>query len=113
MTPRKAARTMPTVRDKIFWSLIAALALGQLIAFWMICISQVRRAETREATVQVERVAVSDCMRYIPGATPQKCAARLAAEQNLLLANQEPTPPRHAVARSTLGAAIPADLVLR
>jgi hypothetical protein len=79
MPPRTTAQTAATTRAKMFWALIATLAVGQLIAIWMLCSHQVRQAELRSATVQVERVALQDCLRFIPRATPQHCAARLAA----------------------------------
>jgi hypothetical protein len=118
MTP-DIAKAFPTTRDKIFWSLIAALALGQLVAFWMVCNEQVRRAQAREVMLQVDRVGIADCLRSTPKSTPQKCAARPAAEQNLLLAGderaqrKEKAPDAHAGVRSTMSGATPAGLMLR
>jgi hypothetical protein len=53
------------------------LVASQLLAFWMLCIHQVRKAEVRNATLQVQRVAVADCLRYIPRATLNSCASRV------------------------------------
>jgi hypothetical protein len=64
-------------RDKLFWSVLATLLAGQLLAFWMLCSHQVRKAEVRNATLQVQRVAVADCLRYIPRATLNSCASRV------------------------------------
>ena len=64
-------------RDKLFWPVLGALLAGQLLAFWMLCSHQVRKAEVRNATVQVQRVAVADCLRYIPRATLNSCVNRV------------------------------------
>lgn len=117
MTPPDTARALPTMRNKIFWSLVAALALGQLVAFWMVCNEQVRRAQTREVTLQVDRVAVADCLRAMPRSTPQKCATRPAVEQNQLLTGRERRdrvePDGRAAARATVSSTAPAGLMLR
>jgi uncharacterized protein (DUF1684 family) len=67
-----------TAREKMFWASVVALAVGQLAAIWVLCSHQVRQAQAREATMQVERTALADCLRYIPGSTPHRCSARLA-----------------------------------
>jgi hypothetical protein len=71
-----------TTREKMFWGSVTVLAVGQLAALWMLCNHQVRQAQARAATVQVERLAVADCLRYIPGSTPHHCATRLAARHD-------------------------------
>jgi hypothetical protein len=65
-------------REKLLWAVVVALVAGQLLAFWMICSHQVRQAEVRDAALQVERVAISDCLQYIPRATVTSCASRIA-----------------------------------
>lgn len=64
-------------REKLLWSLLAALVVGQLAALWMICSYQVRRAEMRDVSLQVQRVALADCLRYVPRATLNGCAVRV------------------------------------
>ena len=64
-------------RDKLFWPAIAVVVGVQLLAFWMLCSHQVRKAEVRNATLQVQRVAVADCLRYIPRATLNSCVYRV------------------------------------
>lgn len=64
-------------RDKLLWPVLLTLVAGQLLAFWMLCSHQVRKAEVRDATLQVQRVAVADCLRYIPRATLNSCANRV------------------------------------
>ncbi len=78
MPSRTTAKTPDVSRDKLFWAIASAMVVGQLVAFWMLCSHQVRKAEVRDATAQVERMAVADCLRYIPGATLSSCAARIA-----------------------------------
>lgn len=63
--------------DRLFWAVLAALAIGQLAAVWMLCSHQVRKAQMRDITLQVQRVAVADCLQYIPRATLNNCANRV------------------------------------
>lgn len=63
--------------DRLFWAVLAALALGQLVALWMLCSHQVRKAQMRDVTLQVQRVAVADCLQYIPRATLNSCVNRV------------------------------------
>lgn len=65
-------------RDQAFWLGATVLVLGQLVAFWMLCSQQVRKAEVRNAAMQVERLALADCLRYVPHATLTSCAQRVA-----------------------------------
>jgi hypothetical protein len=60
------------------WSLaLAALACTQLLAFWMVCSHQVRKAEARSNEIAVQQMALSDCLQYIPGSTIASCASQL------------------------------------
>lgn len=60
------------------WSLaLAALACTQLLAFWMVCSHQVRKAEARSNEVAVQQMALSDCLQYIPGSTIASCTSQL------------------------------------
>jgi hypothetical protein len=81
MLPDLLAKSAPTSPGKLFWSIIVALMLGQIAAFWMLCNYQVKKAEVRDATLKVERMAMADCLRYIPKATLNSCASRVAAPQ--------------------------------
>lgn len=73
--PLEKIAAMP--RDKLLWPLLVTVAAAQLLAFWMVCSHQVRKAEVRDATLQVQRVAVADCLRYIPRATLNSCVQRV------------------------------------
>jgi len=58
------------------WVLLAAVAAGQLFAFWLLCSHQVRMAEARRNEAVVQQMALSDCLQYIPGSTIASCNAR-------------------------------------
>ena len=77
--PAKRATTSP---GKLFWLVVTAVMLAQIVAFWMLCTQQVRQAQARDAAWQVERMAMTDCMRYIPHATLHSCASRIATAAN-------------------------------
>jgi hypothetical protein len=66
-------------RSRVFWLVLGALVVGQLLAFWLLCSHQVRKAETRRAQLQVNQLALADCLQYIPGATIATCTNRLDA----------------------------------
>jgi len=78
MPSRPLHKTIDASRDKAFWLAATVLVLGQLIAFWMLCSHQVRKAEVRHASMQVERIAVADCLRHVPSATLSGCVSRVA-----------------------------------
>ncbi|NPC54727.1 hypothetical protein [Caenimonas soli] len=101
MLPHLLAKSAQTSPGKLFWSVIVALMLGQIVAFWMLCSHQVRKAQVRDATLQVERMAMSDCLRYIPKSTLNSCASRVVQ-------NREPGP---ALAAGGAPAASPAKPV--
>jgi hypothetical protein len=64
-------------RDRAFWLVGVALVIGQLVAFWMLCSHQVRKAQIRDVSLAVQRVAISDCLQYIPRATLNSCVSRV------------------------------------
>lgn len=63
-------------RHQAFWLGATVLVLGQLVAFWMLCSQQVRKAEARNAAMRVERLALVDCLRSVPHATLTSCGQR-------------------------------------
>jgi hypothetical protein len=63
-------------RIRMLWMLLAAIAAGQLFAFWLVCSHQVRKAEARRDEVMVQQMALTDCLQYIPGSTIASCSAR-------------------------------------
>lgn len=79
MPRRLLSKTADASRDKLFWLTASAMIVGQLVAFWMLCSHQVRTAEVRDASFQVERMAVADCLRHAPGASLDSCTARFAS----------------------------------
>lgn len=84
--PRLPDKSADVSRDKRFWLIASAVVLGQLVAFWMLCSHQVRKAEVRDAGAKVERMAVADCLRYISGATASNCAASAGAPREQMSA---------------------------
>lgn len=70
-------------RTRLFWAVLGALIFGQLMALWLLCSHQVRKAEARQTDVQVQQLALADCLRYIPGATIATCTRRSAEGSNL------------------------------
>jgi hypothetical protein len=66
-------------RSRLFWAVLGALAMGQLLAFWLLCSHQVRKAEVRRTAVMVHQMALADCLQYIPGATIASCVNQINA----------------------------------
>jgi hypothetical protein len=72
--PEQRARAQ---RDSLFHASLLALAMGLFVTFWMVCSQQVRKAKMRDITTEVQRVAIVDCLQYIPRATLNSCASRV------------------------------------
>lgn len=77
MPSRPTPKPAVLPRDQAFWLGAIVLVLGQLVAFWMLCSQQVRKAEVRNAAMQVERVALAQCLRSVPHASLTSCAQRV------------------------------------
>ena len=99
-------------RDKLLWPVLATLVAAQLLAFWMLCSHQVRKAEVRDATLQVQRVAVADCLRYIPRATLNSCANRVDPTRtpDVVLSAESGAP---GAARTVMSTAVPVSFAYR
>lgn len=80
--PRTRNAAIP--RDRAFWIATSVLLLGQLIAFWTVCSQQVSAAAQRHASEAVERLAVAQCLRTVPGATLATCAQRVVPQDSQL-----------------------------
>lgn len=68
-----------TPRDKLLRAVLIVLAVSQMLAFYMLCSHQVRKQQARQTAVEVERMAVSDCLQYLSNSTIASCAPRHAA----------------------------------
>jgi hypothetical protein len=77
MLPQTPSNAHSATRSRLHWLIGAALIAGQLVAFWMVCSHQVRKAQMRDLTDEVQGVAISDCLQYIPRATLISCANRV------------------------------------
>lgn len=64
-------------RSPMWWFALGALVVAQLLAFWLLCSHQVRKAEARSTEVQVRQMALSDCLQYIPGSTIASCGNQI------------------------------------
>ena len=62
-------------RDPAFWLVMAAAVATLLLAFWLVCNHQVRKAEVRRAQADAQRMASTDCLQYLPGSTTGTCSA--------------------------------------
>ena len=69
-------------RTPAVWAVLGTLIIGQLVALVLLCSHQVRKAEARDTEVQVQRLALADCLQYIPGATIATCTSRLAMQRD-------------------------------
>ena len=65
-------------RSAGFWIILGGVVVAQLIAFWVLCSQQVRKAEARSAETQMAQMALADCLQYVPGSTIASCTSRLA-----------------------------------
>lgn len=114
MPSRLPASIATSTRDKLLWTLLGALALAQLIALWMLCTHQVRQAEVRQTALQVQQVAIADCLAHIPGATLSACAARLNPRSPQLSAGVQTAADSQAAVRSpAMDGATPVNFVYR
>ncbi len=64
-------------RERLFRVLLLVLATSLFVAFWLVCSQQVRKAQMRDVSMQVQRVAIGDCLQYVPRATLNGCASRV------------------------------------
>lgn len=61
-------------REPGFWLVLAAVVATQLLAFYLLCTHQVRKAENRRAAVEVQRMAHADCLQYLAQSTIGSCS---------------------------------------
>lgn len=111
MLPHSTQATGGAPRDRLFWTALGTLAVGLLVAFWVICEHQVRKAQMRDVSLEVQRVAIADCLQYVPRATLNSCANRVDPGRReagaVLAAGSKPPPAAHAPGASmSNGAAV-------
>lgn len=80
MRPSPEKTVVNASRERAMWAILSVLVLAQMVAFWMLCSQQVRKAEVRGVAVQAERSARIDCLRYLPDSTPATCSPRQAQQ---------------------------------
>lgn len=72
MLPPLLDKTRPHPADPWLWALMAVLVVGQVVAFWMVCSSQVERQQVREAALRsgrTEQVALRGPAMALPSDT--------------------------------------------
>ncbi len=60
---------------------MGAVLAGELLAFYLVCAHQVRRAQLRQHLLQIEAMALHDCLAYMSGATIARCAGHRVARR--------------------------------
>lgn len=70
-------------RNRALWLVLAAVVATQLLALFLLCSHQVRKAEARRAAWQAQQMAASDCLQYVAGATIAGCAPSAFADPAL------------------------------
>lgn len=68
-------------RSRLFWLVLGTVAAAQLVAFWLLCSHQVRKAEARNNAIMVQQMALQDCLQYIPGSTIASCNSRMDTQR--------------------------------
>ena len=64
--------------ERLLWSTVAALMIGQLLAIYLLCSSQVSQARVRDASLQRRQLAIAQCLQTVPKATRSSCSRGLA-----------------------------------
>lgn len=67
MLPPLLDKTRTSPADKWLWALLGSLVVGQVVALWMLCSQQVRKAEARDAQVRMARLALRDDCAPVDG----------------------------------------------
>lgn len=116
MLPRLLANTANAPRVRLFWAIVGILAAAQLAALWMLCNDQVQQGQMRRAMIEVERVALADCLRHVPGATLDSCTDKApspdAVPNSLLVAHSKPRD-RSGLNLRPMSSVVPVKFVMR
>ena len=68
---------VPAPRASLFWPAACTILASELLAFYLLCLHQVQRAEVRRQVTQVESLAFSDCLAYVQGSTIASCGRQM------------------------------------
>ena len=77
MQSRTSVFNAETPLSRLFWTCIAAVALIQIAAIYLVCKDQVQRAQARDAGAQMRQVALVDCLQNSVDSTIGSCFAQL------------------------------------
>lgn len=103
-------------RDRLLWVALWVLTVGLLVAIWMICAHQVRKAQMRDVSLEVQRVAIADCLQYVPRATLNSCANRVdpgRRDANAVLAAGTKAAPAADASRASMSSGAPMSISYR
>ncbi len=98
-------------RAKFFLGVLGVVVLAQLVGIYMLCTEQVRQKHARETEIQMQRMAVNDCLQYMPNATIASCnrqSASRAVEDGV-----RDTVAQASSQRSVMATAIPVNFSFR
>ena len=90
-------------RGRTWWFFLGMIAAAQLVAFWLVCSHQVRKAEARRNEIMVQQMALSDCLQYIPSSTIASCASQMGLDPSVTGAPATASATTH----PAMGAAVP------
>jgi len=96
-----------------FWATLSTLMVGLLVAFWSLCVHQVRQAELRHEAQQTERVALADCLQHIPQSTFTTCASQVAPRRVPQVLPRDLLAESEAPVHGAVAAAIPVKFTFR
>jgi hypothetical protein len=105
MPSRPLSPTLARLRDPAFLLVLVALISVQLLAFYVVCSQQMRKAEERQSAARAERVATNHCLETLSQMTFASCSLR---------SNQQgAVTPQMMGAAGHAGSTVPAAYVLR
>ena len=101
-------------RARFFWGVLGVVVLAQLVGIYMLCSEQVRQKHARETEIQMQRMAVSDCLQYMPNATIASCNRQAAVrtfDDGARAAMAQASPQRDS--QSVMATAVPVNFSFR
>lgn len=77
MQSRTSVFNAETPLSRLFWTFLATVALVQIVAFYLVCKDQVLRAQARDAGVQMQQLALVDCLQNTANSTIGSCFSHM------------------------------------
>jgi hypothetical protein len=60
-------------RTQLFLGAVVAVVLAQIAGFYLVVNGQVQKKQARETEIQMQRMAVNDCLQFVPKSTIGSC----------------------------------------